>query len=231
MGATDLDIEFEDDEEIRAREEAERKKSEVVEEVDLDFSVGGAEPAEEPVEEPVKKKKKKRPQPEAAAPEPAAEAEPVSVPVAEKPTAAPTPVAEAAPVVESQVVHTSAPEQAAPAPVVQTQTITEVVQIGANYQLGDELKRASAGNKVLQIEVEAKIQVAVAEHMANILADKKLFEHKVSKLIKQIAAKAPAAKKELIMLNKLLKEFTSDKKVSEESKEPRPTQVPKKKAS
>lgn len=238
MGVTKLDIEFEDDDEIAAKEEAAKKKDDGPEDVELQFDVEGAEAVNEmestgsvdtaapeesaPVKEESDSKKairaareakKKKAEDEAAA------------------AATPAPVVEEVAVEEPAPVETVQPVAAAPAETIQevqqppTQAQPQVVQpqvqtvsIGAAYQLGDELRKAEVTNPILGIEIEAKIKVAVAEEMGTVKAEHaqatKVLEQKINRMINAIAAKAPAAKKELMQIKKLLAEHAEVRKKS-----------------
>ncbi len=215
-----LDIEFEDDEEIKAREEAERKKNQVVEEVDIDFGVDDSAPASSGESKPTPKAEK------AAPSEQQQKVKPIEK--AQRPQE-----------------HTSTPQQQKPEPAqVPTQQYQQIpqaqVMIGPDYKLGDELKKFAASNQIFAIELEARVKVEVTKEMTKTVADfhaqNKLLEHKINKLLMQMNQKAPAIKNELMMIKKLLKEHCSlDEEGAEENAAPtksdgaRPTKRPVKK--
>jgi hypothetical protein len=197
MGVNKLDIEFEDEEEIAAREEAERKRSEVPEDVDLSFgahddddSSGGGEPAAAPVEQ--------------AAPAQQAPAQKAAAPAPQKQAA---PVQQAA----AQPVQQPVQQQAAPA---QFQNLPQQqIFIGPDYKLGDELKKVAASNQVLAIEIEARVKIEVTKELTKIIAENhaknKLIEHKINKILTGINQKVPALKNELMTIKKLLSEHAT----------------------
>lgn len=220
MGVNKLDIEFEDDEEIQAREEAERKKREVVSDVDLEFGVEGEDsssqgtpkakaPSEEVKKEAPKESPKEEPKKEAPA-----KSEETSAP---KPKPKPVEPQESTPshaeVKDINEARTQAP-QAAP------QASSQPVSVGADYKLGDELKKVSTTNQVLAIEIEARVKVEVAQQMTKTIADfhaqNKMLEYKINKLLTQMHKKAPALKAELMQIKKYLKEHASLDEDSEE---------------
>lgn len=239
MGVNKLDIEFEDEEEIRAREEAEKKKREaVVQDVDLEFDVGedivspeSSTPEPEPQAEPVKKE-----EPKAAAPAKAAVAK-TEKPVQQQPVQQQV---QQQPVQQQQV-----QQQQGGVLQFHNQAIAPTnVSVGPDYKLGDELKKAMVTSPILAIEMEARIQVETHKRTTDIIAkhaaEAKLLEHKIGKMISQIHAKVPALKKELMMMKKLLAEHAAigeeKESLSAESSETKPSnpaqkQVVKKKAS
>jgi|GEM_PF-1220087 len=231
MGVHKLDIEFEDDEEIKAREEAERKKSEVVSNIDLEFGEDDSTSSEKAkvsnpsIDEDAAKKavKAARAKKQAAAeaqqaqarpqskPEPQAEQQPQSREVESSPSEAKPQQTSPAPAPELSAQPALQNSGAAPPGNIQYQQIpTQQVFIGPDYKLGDELKKVAASNQVLAVEIEARVKVEVTQKISEMIAknhaDKKLLEHKVGKILSQINAKAPALKNELMMIKKLLKE-------------------------
>ena len=211
MGVNKLDIEFEDDDEIKAREEAERKKNELVEDVEIDFGASPqpATPESSESSEPKAKEKpkvKEKPEAKAAEPTPVQSTQPE--PATPEPTPAPTPQPAAA-----QPSQSPAPQPATNDGILnmhQGQVPTGQIMVGPDYKLGDELKKAMMTNQVLAIEMEARVQVEATKMTTDIIAkhaaDAKLLEHKVNKLISAVAAKAPALKKELLQIKKLVGE-------------------------
>lgn len=223
MGAHKLDIEFEDDDELKAQaaETAKKKAAEAKHAEDmgeLEFDVDdGDEDDPAPVAE------ESTPAPAAAAP-------------AKK--AAPTPAAK--PQAQPQQ-QRQAPAQAAPANV-STSPYMHASPGAANYNLGDELRGAIGGNRILEIELQAKVEIAVTHRLTTIIAENaqenKMLENKVNKILAQVAAKAPALRKELTMIKRLLAEHAAvDKEKfkseasSEASAKPKAAAPAKKKAS
>ena len=222
MAVNKLNIEFEDDEEIRAREEAQRKKSEALGDVDLNF---GDEDEAAPAAQAQPKQR------------PAATS---SAPKSVKPSKAAAPV---------QQERAAAPAQAAPVQASGNQQVdfqqlpTRQVYVGPEYKLGDELKKIAASNQILAIEIEARVKVEVTQQISELVAEhhakNKLLEHKINKLLTSIHQKAPAAKAELMSIKKLLKEQATLGEGSEAESEQKPAAakkpapakaIPKKKA-
>ena len=186
MGANKFDLEFEDDDEIKAREEAERKKHEV-EDVDLEFGAEGNAPSKKPVRRP----------PREGAPPRRAEAPVEKAPVRQRQEGA-------AATIRQAPQKRAAPVEGGGAPVY----------IGEEYRLGDELKKAAVDNEVLAIEIEARVKIEVAqkitEIVANNTANAKLLEHKINRILTQMNQKFPNAKKELMMIKKQLAEYVAE---------------------
>lgn len=199
MGAHKLDIEFEDDEDLKAAEEAKKKEEEAkkaaaeMEDLEFDAAVGDEEGGS----------------PEAAAP--AAESSaPKQKAAPAKAAPAQAAPAQAAPAQAAPVQQQAAPAQAAP---VQTGAYMHASPGAANYNLGDELRNVIGGNRILEIELQAKVEIAVTHRMTNYIAEqaqeKKVLETKVNKVLSGIAAKVPALKKELAQIKKLLAEHSA----------------------
>jgi len=206
MAVKDLNIEFEDEDDIKAAQA--KKKSEVVQDVDLDFDVltdpnvpeADAKKAADLLKKPA------APAAKPSAPAPAA-GKPAATPVAVKP-AAQAPVQKPAPA----MAEVTPIEQRRAAPVQEPAPQNySAPQVGAHYQLGDELKKVMNGNQILAIELEARIQIEVAERLAMVKAEHaqeaKMLEYNVNKMLKQIMAKAPALKKEVIQIQKTVQDF------------------------
>lgn len=222
MAVKDLNIEFE--EEGDSQEEERKKKSAVVEDVDLDFDVltdpntpaSDVAKAQEAVKAPAAKPAAaKAPAPGQKPQAPAAQKDAVVKPIrpeaSSKPAATSAPAAAAAPT-PAHVAQTAPAAQeyvqpAAAAPVYQAPAA------GSHYQLGDELKRVMNGNQILAIELEAKVKVEVAERMvvekATQAQENKMLERDITKLLKQIMAKAPQAKNEILQIQKLVQDFAT----------------------
>ncbi|MCP4911747.1 MAG: hypothetical protein GY909_01410 [Oligoflexia bacterium] len=215
MGVNKLDIEFEDDDEIKAREEAERKKNELVEDVEIDFGASpesqeSSESSEPKAQE--KPKVKVKPEAKAAEPTPTQSAQPTPAPAQPSQSPAPQP---------SVSQPTPQPVAAQAQPTQVEQVSPGQIMVGPDYKLGDELKKAMMTNQILAIEMEARVQVEATKMSTDIIAkhaaDAKLLEHKVNKLISAVAAKAPALKKELLQIKKLVGEHA---RIGEEEESP-----------
>ncbi len=197
MGAHKLDIEFEDDDDLKEKEEAKKKAAETAKHneamTDLEFDVNDDVPDSQAEAAPAPAQK--------AAPQAAAKAQPQA---AAQPAARP------------------AAQQAQSAPV-QTGAYMHASPGAANYNLGDELRNVIGGNRILEIELQAKVEIAVTHRLTNIIAenaqDNKMLETKVNRILSQVAAKAPALKKELAMIKKLLADHAAVDKTKNESEE------------
>lgn len=204
MGAHKLDIEFEDDDELKAeaaetakKKAAEAKHAEDMGELEFDVDDDDDDPA------------------------PAAAEESTPAPVAAK---------KAAPQAAPQAAAKTQQQQQAPAAVkAQQQSTAQSAPIqnqgqtpnpymhaspgAANYNLGDELRGAIGDNRILEIELQAKVEIAVTHRLTTIIAesaqDNKVLENKVNKILAQVAAKVPALKKELTMIKRLLAEHAA----------------------
>jgi hypothetical protein len=197
MGAHKLDIEFEDDDELKAEaaETAKKKAAEAKHAEDmaeLEFDVDDDDDDDDPA--------------------PAAAEESTPAPVAAKKAAAKTQQQQAPAAVKAQQQSTA---QSAP---IQNQGQTPNPYMhaspgAANYNLGDELRGAIGDNRILEIELQAKVEIAVTHRLTTIIAesaqDNKVLENKVNKILAQVAAKVPALKKELTMIKRLLAEHAA----------------------
>lgn len=183
MGVHKLDIEFEDEDDAKAKEEASRAAAaarKVVDCVDLEFGAVENSGFQQQVEE-------------------------GTLPAMSDPSTKILlgPMGQAAPVQTSQYMHASPGS--------------------ANYNLGDELRSIIEGNRILEIELMAKVEIAVSHRLTSIIAktaqENKALETKVNKILIQLAAKAPGLKKELLMIQRLLAENATVDKSKIKSKE------------
>lgn len=240
MGVSNLDIEFEDDEEAKAREEAERKKYEVVEDVDLEFDINGEAggtsgrgpiPRKESSQASfgskekmgaakkailaAKKKTKDRDQ--------KAQSEDIRTSSKkgnlsqvkgpkENTTQARERLSEGPERPESSEGVFNIHEGEIHNNVQYADIPHQKVYIGEEYRLGDELKRVAASNKVLAIEIEARIEIETTKRLTETIArqasEAKELEYKVNKVVSQIHKKAPGLKNELMMIKKILAEYS-----------------------
>lgn len=215
MAVNKLNIEFEDDDEIKAREEAERRRKEAVEDVDLEFGVesDNKSSGKTGVHDVTKARE--------AAKRRAAQQEGEGK--------SPQPQSHTQPAAQSQSNHGQLQFNNLP---------QQQVFIGPDYKLGDELKKVAASNQILAVEIEARVKVEVTQEMAKVTAEyhaeAKLLEHKINKILSQINQKVPALKNELMTIKKMLAQHASlDDEVEgpSEQQRPRPQGVaPKKKA-
>lgn len=203
MGAHKLDIEFEDDDELKAEaaETAKKKAAEAKHAADmgeLEFDVDDNDEDD---------------------PAPAEQSTPA--PAAANPAKATPQAAQAKPQQQQQQQQPrqQAPAQSAPAQGqrqatnVSTGAFMQPSPGAANYNLGDELRGAIGDNRILEIELQAKIEIAVTHRLTTIIAenaqDNKVLENKVNKILAQVAAKVPALKKELTMIKRMLAEHAA----------------------
>ncbi len=183
MGANKLDIEFEDDGEIEARKKAELKKSQAVEDIEIDFSAHSGETG---VDSAVPSSGQKPPANEKVKKDPDKKQTPPGPPI------------------DQGVLNIQE------GPVQSEGRSESSTSSGEKYRLGDELKRISANNRLLIAEVEARVQVETQKGLTDFVARKaqeaKVLETKINRLISQVAVKAPSVKKELMMMKRLLAE-------------------------
>lgn len=70
--------------------------------------------------------------------------------------------------------------------------------------------------KVRRVEIESEIRVGIAEfkteYVTEVMSDMKLLDHQVNQLLVRINAKHPDMKQEVLMIKKLLADFTSKKR-------------------
>ncbi|MBH47670.1 MAG: hypothetical protein CME71_05830 [Halobacteriovorax sp.] len=209
-GKLDLDIEFEDEDEAKRLEEA-RKKREEVKEVDLQFSVEPEEGDDAGASGAALKKAQAQARRAALEKKNAASSgsgENVADLQAARQARAPSPQSEPSIKFNQQDLVTNS-------------TPARPSASSPHYRLGDELNFAISQNDLLNAEVQARIQLAVAQAKTEIIAkaaaEAKLLEHKVVKLLTQAHAKAPAAKAELMAIKKMLAENADPKKLMEEA--------------
>lgn len=188
MPFDDLDLEFEDEEESR------KKKKEAVDvDVDLEFQAPDLP--------------KPRPMPQKPVPPPES-------PQTPPPRSAP-PQAEVRKIEEARIaqVKKAAPAQSSTtrAPVSGSSALKENVDFDIESQQIVELQE-----QVRKIELESQVKVAVAEFkmefLTEMLSDVKLLEHQIGQLLTRINAKHPDMKNEIIMIKKVLAEFSSKKR-------------------
>lgn len=196
MAFDDLDLEFEDEEEQK------KKKNEAVQvDVDLEFHTpGGSE------------------KPKAAQP-----VKPVSTGGTEsgiqRPVAQGKP-AEVRKIDEARAAQAQARPAGAPAqrPVASAQPRvagTSALQPEAAYDLESQ-QVVEMREQMRKVELEAEVKVQVAEfkteYLTEMLSDMKLAQHQIEQLLVRINAKHPDMKNEVLMIKKILADFTAKKR-------------------
>lgn len=193
MPFDDLDLEFEDE------EESKKKKKEAVDiDVDLDFAVPeGAS----------------RPQPQKPA-APAGTAAGISRPQAPQ---APGQVrklddARAAQAQVKRPPGAPSPQGGASQPRVQG---TSAIKEESAYDLESQ-QVVEMREQMRKLEIESQVKVSVAEfkteYLTEMLSDMKLAEHQINQLLIRINAKHPDMKNEVLMIKKILADFTAKKR-------------------
>lgn len=190
MPFDDLDLEFEDE------EEAKKKKKEAVDvDVDLDFAV-----------------------PEGARPRPAPPKPQAQAPGTAPSISRPTRPAEVRNIQDARPPQPQAkrPPGAPPAPGTQprvagTSALKE--EVGSDYD-SQQVIELRAEMQRIQLESEVRVQVAEfkAEFLSEMLSDMKLASHQIEQLLVRINAKHPDMKNEVLMIKKILADFTAKKR-------------------
>jgi hypothetical protein len=198
MALDDLDLEFEDE------EEAKKKKSDAVQQdVDLEFHIQDDGP----------KPRSARPA-GANAPAPAQ-----AVGIA---SARPGPVSEHS----ARVRKIEEARAAAPQAIKRPTAVANAPTSGANamkvqpasegqYDLeSEEIVALRERARKAEFDAEVKVQVAEfkTELLTELLSDMKLMDHQVNQLLVRINAKHPDMKQEVLMIKKLLADFTAKKR-------------------
>jgi hypothetical protein len=211
MALDDLDLEFEDEDEMK------KKKNDAVhQDVDLEFH--GQDSDED-------KPKAARPaSPAAAHPhgaqpmgqvkrldEARAAAQPIKRPTTPGQPAPRVSGDSAAPINVGATALKSQPQaQRAPQPQSQSRQIPE-----GQYDLESE-EIVQLRERVRKAEFDAEVRVQVAEFktelLSELLGDMKLMDHQVNQLLVRINAKHPDMKQEVLMIKKILADFTTKKR-------------------
>lgn len=199
MAFDDLDLEFEDDEEA-----AKKKKNEAVQvDGDLEFGspVSGMTKSHSNLQKPST--------PQVASPPPAQPAAPVT-----------------------KIADARAAQATVKKPVTATTTVAQKTVARTVASTGPKVVGSSAlqsdhceveGHEVVQmreemrrIQFEAEVKVAVAEYkvelLTELLSDTKLMQHQIEQLLVRINAKHPDMKQEVLMIKKILADFTAKKR-------------------
>lgn len=192
MPLDDLDLEFEDE------DEAKRKKNEAVHiDVDLEFHTP---------EQSGKPRPAARPGPPAGNPA-APPARPVQRPMAEvKNLSDARPQAQARPAQAQPIARAvSAPQSSGSSALKEDSHFDFDNQ--SVVQMREEMRR---------VEFEAEVKVGIAEFktelLSELLSDMKLMDHQINQLLVRINAKHPDMKQEVLMIKKILADFTSKKR-------------------
>lgn len=189
MPFDDLDLEFEDE------EESKKKKNEAVQvDVDLDFAVpeGGAKPQ---IKQPA------RP-PGSAAPQSSAQARPA---------------AEVRKIEDARAAQVSPrPQGVSPQRPQQPQTSgSSALKADPGYDL-ESYSVVEMREQMRKMELETQVKVSVAEfkteYLTEMLSDMKLASHQIEQLLIKINAKHPDMKNEVLMIKKILADFTAKKR-------------------
>ncbi len=198
MALDDLDLEFEDEEEMK------KKKNDAVhQDVDLEFQMqdGGvkARPSRPGAPPPPAGVRPQQPMAQVQKLDDARAAQQLKRPVAPVSTAPRSP-GEA----------TSPRSVGATALKTQSQPVAE-----GHYDLESE-EIVQLRERARKAEFDADVRVQVAEFkteiLSELLGDMKLMEHQVNQLLVRINAKHPDMKQEALMIKKLLADFTAKKR-------------------
>lgn len=190
MPIEDLDLEFEDE------DEAKKKKNEALEvSDDLEFSL---------------------PETGASRSRPSA-----------RPLSATPPSASFAPKTIAQVKNLDEARKEPPmkrpasAPPINAQSSAS--RVAGSSALKEESRPAPQGEEMIdleekmrRVEFDARVKVAIAEHktelLGDLLGDIRLMEHQVGQLLSRINTKHPDLKQEVLMIKKILADFTAKKR-------------------
>lgn len=189
MALDDLDLEFEDE------EEAKKKKNDAVhQDVDLEFQMQGSDVKPRP----------SRP----------------GLPSAGAPAQAPQAVAQVKKLDDARVAAQAVkkpigqvgigPTVGSAAVKVQSQPLIE-----GQYDLeSEEIVQLRERARKAEFDAEVKVQVAEfkTEILSELLSDAKLMDHQINQLLLRINAKHPDMKQEVLMIKKILADFTAKKR-------------------
>lgn len=191
MALEDLDLEFEDE------EEAKKKKSDAVQvDVDLEFQapVGGGKPR--PVVRPVSPD---APAADGARPQPKSGGGEVRQ------------LDEARAVTPNRVPGERPGHRPAASGGAQASA-----KLNSLPDLDNSAEVVELRQQVQKVEFEASVKVAIAEFKVELLSelnsDVKLMDHQVGQLLSRINAKHPDLKQEVLMIKKILADFTAKKR-------------------
>jgi hypothetical protein len=205
MALDDLDLEFEDE------EEAKKKKNDAVtQDVDLEFHSQESEVKPRPA-------RPGAPQPVAAARPPQAQGqvrkiEDARAAAAGQPARRPQPQASgtARPAGEHTSPNMRNPNAVSGANALKSQPVMEGHFDLENQEIVELRERA----RKAEFDADVKVQVAEfkTELLSELIGDMKLMDHQINQLLVRINAKHPEMKQEVLMIKKILADFTSKKR-------------------
>ena len=188
MALDDLDLEFEDE------EEAKKKKNDAVnQDVDLEFQMQGND---------VKPRPARPVAPSAAIAQAQGPQAIAQVKKLDDARAAAQPARRPPP--------TAGPISGSNAVKIQTQPLVE-----GQYDLeSEEIVQLRERARKAEFDAEVKVQVAdfKTEILSELLSDVKLMDHQINQLLLRINAKHPDMKQEVLMIKKILADFTAKKR-------------------
>jgi hypothetical protein len=191
MALDDLDLEFEDE------EEAKKKKNDAVhQDVDLEFQMQGSDVKPRP----------SRP----------------GLPSAGAPAQGPQAVAQVKKLDDARAASQAVRKPVGPAPVppmagsaaVKMQVQNQAVVEGQYDLESEEIVQLRERARKAEFDAEVKVQVAEfkTEILSELLSDAKLMDHQINQLLLRINAKHPDMKQEVLMIKKILADFTAKKR-------------------
>ncbi len=202
MAFDDLDLEFEDE------EEAKKKKNEAVQ-VDVDLEFGSSDPSDQ---------NKSR----------SSIARPAAPAGAAPPGVKPPPIAPSKPGQVKNLSDARVAAAAKTAGAVSTAPMAGRPQVAAPRVMGSSALQTDGAydlevysivemrEQMKRIEFEAEVKVAVAEFktelLSELMSDVKLMQHQVEQLLIRINAKHPDMKQEVLMIKKILADFSAKKR-------------------
>jgi hypothetical protein len=200
MPFDDLDLEFEDE------EESKKKKNDAVQQdVDLEFHT-----------------------PEAAKPRPHPQVPPVNANVASNAGPAPVSKPVSKPPGEVRKIEEARAQNPVPGQVIPVRRAPQAPVASAPMTDGsgalkeqpvydlESQQVVELQEQMRKVQIESEIKVAVAEfkmeYLSEMLSDIKLLEHQIGHLLVRINAKHPDMKNEVLMIKKILADFTTKKR-------------------
>lgn len=191
MSLDDLNLEFEDEDEVK------KKRGDAVQvDVDLEFHLDSPRPA--------------APRPPVQPARPAASASAQVKDINQARSAAQAPAAKPAmarPQASTPVAATSGSAALKMAPAGELTEAVVDLESQEIIRLREEAQQA-------KIDAEVKVQVAEfkTDLLVDLMSDMKLMDHQINQMLARIHAKHPDMKQEVLMIKKLLADFTSKKR-------------------
>lgn len=149
-------------------------------------------------------------------------ARPTPSKTAQSPPAKITPLQKSTPVTnisDARQAKVSASPVARPASVGQKippTTSTSAVALSENHYSLEEQQVIDLQDQMRKVEFEADVRVAIAEFktefLSELLSDMKLMQHQVEQLLVRINSKHPDMKQEVLLIKKILADFTTKKR-------------------